>query len=307
MRSNILLSEKPKLELEIQNELINITKSIAIHPIHEPDYIASIVEKLPIKLVDILKNIDKTSKFTVASVFCHQSPKVDFSSTNKPEIGDILFVFCDYDPSSNSTIYNSLLLQAKKVLSASITEVGPQFELYSNWPKFKYWTPKILKGRKVNVLPKTLNAGGKYLLINDTVACPTMYMTAPAINPITGTKSLSEDIADLITFSAGRTFGKKARIYRDGWTKLIWDLIEFSLVTNYNRTTLGHISSPRIVSGMAYMNNEDFSNLSLKDMQSEDILTSVFNNENINTVLECDSNLENMGISTIYIERVCAE
>ena len=303
MRTNILLSEKLRLEQEIQEELVNITKAIALHKIHEPDYIASIVAELPEKLIDIMKNIDKASKFTVASIFCHQSPKVDFSSSKKPEIGDILFVYCDYDYYSNSILYNSLLLQAKMSLKSNITEVGPQFELYSKWPTFKFYTPKILKGRNVNVQPKTLNTGGKYLLINNTGSCSSIYKTAPPINPITGTKSLSNDLADLYTFSSGRTFGDKSRKYSDGWTKLIWELIETSLITNYKRTRLGHVNRPRIVSGMAFMSNEDLSNLSSEDVQNKNILKSLFNYENNHIETESEEYSEFTGISTIYIER----
>lgn len=248
-----------KIIEEIKNNQLNIWLEIcnAIHdcdritkkncktkPPQEPDYVAVLAKSFGPRLAKILKRYTNGLTITVNSIFCHQSPKIT-TRYGTTEIGDILFVL--YNKCKNERItLNSLLLQAK-IGNKNISSTDAQLRLYTEWPSLTYNSPKSLLTRikKENptckggrdVLPKTLNTGAKYMLINST---NDFMNTAVANEHLTADLPLSIEIIQFLTFSSGKTFeNDKTGTNRDDWTNVMWDLIKQAEITQFNRTRSG--------------------------------------------------------------------
>ena len=139
----------------------------------EPDIVAGIVlESTPI-LYHALSAIFGQYGLSVslASVFCHQTPKVTFPAMNKSscEIGDLLLVHI-HTPRAGNPTRNALLYQAKMSSSQPYRVSSgekDQLELYTGWPAFEYVNSPPLTGTRRDVIPKMKHAGAQYMLIDD--------------------------------------------------------------------------------------------------------------------------------------------
>lgn len=220
----------------------------------EPDFIASLTINFSAELFNILKAVFPKSKFSVTGVFCHQKPLADIGHSKDPEIGDILLVYV-YTDKRGSKKFNSLLLQAK--ISSKMTTViaatdQHQLKLYSDWPLFVYKRAGRLNGVKRDILPKTINDGAQYLLIDDNpvyglsgmpgtfpMGCATPAKTL-SIN-----SDLTNEIIDFLKFKSGRAFEQNPSTTKDDWTKMIWDLLDVTKAKASKRKNAGLTSFPR--------------------------------------------------------------
>jgi hypothetical protein len=200
----------------------------------EPDFIAALTLKFTPDLFNILKTVFTNAKFTVTSVFCHQKPLADIGVGKNPEIGDILFVYI-YSDNTRSKKFNSILFQAKisTKLTTTISKADEhQLKLYSEWPTFKYKKAGKLNGVTRDILPKTINDGAQYLLIDNhpyyglagvpgtfPMGCATPAKTLSINN------DLASELIDFIRFKSGRPFEENNSSSKDDWSRMIWDIL----------------------------------------------------------------------------------
>ena len=214
----------------------------------EPDFIASLTLNFTPALFNILKAVLPKSRFSLTGVFCHQKPLADFGSSKSPEIGDLLFVYV-YTNRTGKKLFNSLLLQAKistKQTSVVSSKDAHQLKLYSEWPKFKYKRAGSLNGISRDVLPKTINDGSQYLLIDNHPIYGLSGM--PGTFPMgcatpSKTLNLNNDLAfeliDFLKFKSGRMFEETVATSKDDWTKMIWDILDVTKKKASKRKNVG--------------------------------------------------------------------
>lgn len=222
----------------------------------EPDFVASLTLKFTPELFNILKAAFPKSKFSVTGVFCHQKPLADIGLSKDPEIGDILVVYI-YTDKRGSKKLNSLLLQAK-ISNKSTTVVSAtdehQLKLYLDWPAFKYKRAGKLNGISRDILPKTINDGAQYLLIDDhpiyglagytgtfPMGCATPAKTLSINNDLTS------EVIDFLKFKSGRAFEENPSISKDDWTKMVWDILYATKAKASKRKNAGLNNFPRQV------------------------------------------------------------
>lgn len=246
--------------------------TIGLHQAQEPDYIASLVSKLPNDLIQILGRYIPNIQFNVGGCFIHQKPIVRFTSPQyahyrMPELGDLLIVY--KETKNNEDRYNALLLQAKKSNNVYYTPIHHndqhQYILYTKWPKFEYRRAGRLNGISRSISPKTITPGAQYLLIDEQHYAahwhyPVTFWCAGADNPLTASNSLATALLQLIEFQTGRTFVAKGPNI-DQWSRMIWDLLDISVQSVFNRRRNGFYNHPRnsgdIISFLTTPNNED--------------------------------------------------
>jgi len=232
---------------------VSFVKSCTKTP-QEPDFIASLCLNFTPNLFWLLQTIFPINKFAVTSIYCHQKPIVDIGYSPSPEIGDILFVYIYTDKMRNKKL-NSLLLQAKMSLKIK-SKIAPtelhQLELYTKWPDFTYKRAGKLNGVKRSIIPKTINDGAKYLMINNAggyklpwvIKSFSMGCSIPS-NPLSMNNKLTSELIDFFKFKSGRTFEEDPAKTNDDWTKMIWDLIEISKSVASRRKNIGLNNFPR--------------------------------------------------------------
>ena len=241
--------KKHSLYLDIHRAIEHSIDSV--RNMHEPDYIAALVTKLPRQLSSILQQYYPHNKFRVGGCFIHQKPLARFftsSSSNKkaPEIGDLLIVYKEISHTGN-IYHNALILQAKKADNIYYSPVSHndshQLRLYREWPKFKYERAGILNGTVRSISPKTFTPGAQYLLISEgnlhpcTIYGCTFWCAIPN-DILVASKSLALELIDFIEFQTGRPFvPRKGNI--DQWSKMIWDLLGITSNTVFNRRKAG--------------------------------------------------------------------
>lgn len=303
--NQIDINEKKEiLKALVDNSLRTIvseTAKKARKKIEEPDFIAALSIDFTKQFYQILKTVFPSIIFSVSSVYCHQKPLASFTcSTKSTEIGDILFIY-RYIDKYGGEYYNSLLFQAKisqnPILKLDLP--NDQYTLYSKWPDFTYLRAGYLNGKKISILPKTITRGAQYLLIDDhpvlglSGAFNTFpFGTALAVNPITIEKNLSEEIIDFISFNTGRFFEADPQTTKDGWTKMIWNLIDIAKTKNSKRKNIG-VKFSRL-------NLYQLDGYGISPQEKFSIFTSINNNNNISP--QEIINNEAGGISIIIIE-----
>jgi len=256
MTEKISNRKKISIETDISKCLKCITQdySTKTDKLQEPDYVAALCLCLPQKLKNILCASFKNYAFSVTGVFCHQKPFAKFDS-KKCEIGDLLFVYF-YDDINGNISCNSLLLQAKVLngKNISLSSLGDkhQFNLYSKWPEFTYSSAGILNGKTRDITPKTYGHGAKYMSINPNSVFDksnkNIYETAHANNDLCFNSSLSLNLIDLINFEKGEPIDYRPKEIskiddyswtKDEWSMLIWDIINITRYSKFNRKNIG--------------------------------------------------------------------
>lgn len=290
------------LELLIEKALLDtmvwITKRCKPQ---EPDYVAALSTRFVKEFFNILVTVFSEYDYSVSGIYCHQKPVVDINLDKKPELGDILFVYVDRKQTGEK-ILNSLLLQAK-ITRYSWLKIhqneSHQLELYKRWPEFTYCRAGHLNGKKRNILPKTINDGAQYLLIDDN----------PLTNGIYGGKgmfpmgcsvpddilcindSLSKELINLLKFKSGRTFDSNPCSTGDEWSKMIWDLLSIVAFKYTKRKNACFESFPRI---------KDYNHFCTENMNEGTLLDEalhMYNYENVGNKVD-----ENSGVSVVLIE-----
>lgn len=226
------------IDKALLDAVIWITQKCIPQMPQEPDYVAALSIKFVKDFFNILVAVFPDYDFSVLSVYCHQKPIVDIKQAKKPELGDILFVYVDRRQ-KGKMILNSLLFQAK-ISSVPWLQIHPsekhQLELYKSWPQFTYCRAGNLNGEKRNILPKTINDGAQYLLIDDNpltnglCAGGEMFPMGCATpdDNLCINGSLSSELINLLKFKSGRTFDSYLYSTGDGWSEMIWDLLRIA-------------------------------------------------------------------------------
>lgn len=242
------IRDRIRLSHDIFEAIRNITWP---SPCQEPDYVAKLVTTLPAVISHSLRSLMPGRNISVGGAFVHQKPLasfVKFPKMKSPELGDFLVVCrerraCGY-------VYNALLLQAKcvdDVLKAYVP-MDHQFVLYSEWPLFEYKRAGFLNGVRRSVCSKTITQGAQYLLIDKSHSAN--MFTATVDNPLEGTTHLACALASVIAFDRGRTF--QYSYPRDGWSRMIWDLLTLSAASVFNRRKAGFVSTNRFAGDEAF-------------------------------------------------------
>ena len=231
-------------------------------PPQEPDYIASLALDSTPLIQSALVSILPQYNINVASVFCHQTPKVQFtqSANTSCEVGDILFVYTHTTRDSRE-LRNAILFQAKMatpILTEHIVHklAGPslQLRLYRDWPEFEYLHSGNLNGEVRDVNPKAPHTGAQYLLIepwlsesysffpNFGCSMPDAYLHVH--------NTLGIELFKLLTFQSGRAFeDSNAAARRNDWSQVVWDLITSAFGRTFNRRRSGRVAQPRLTEG----------------------------------------------------------
>lgn len=211
---------------------------------HEPDFVAYIIKNLPLDLYNALK-ANSSYQFDVAGVYCHQKPLVDYGMKPCPELGDLLLVYIEENPSGEKRC-NSLLLQAKRTISNSFPiQDKHQLKLYKEWPKFRYKRAGKLNGIERDIIPKTINSGAQYLMMVGACDKDKLFGCAVPNDTIEFGRKLSENILNLLTFTSGRTFDYNHPV-ADDWTNMIWDLIDIAKKAKFKRNNSGIAGEDRL-------------------------------------------------------------
>lgn len=298
INSNQYVLEK-LIDKALLDAVVWITKKCTPRKPQEPDYVAALSTKFVKDLFNILVAVFPDYNFSVVGIYCHQKPIVDIKQTKKPELGDILFVYIDRKR-KGKMILNSLLLQAKisrdPFLHVQQNE-RHQLELYKNWPQFTYCRAGNLNGKKRNILPKTINAGAQYLLIDDNPLTNGIYDRngmfpmgcAIPDDILCINDSLSTELIDLLKFKSGRTFDNDLHSTEDEWSKMIWDLLQIAAF-KYSRRKNAHLNS--------ISRTNECSHFCTKYMGDRTLLDEMIGNyKNIEVISDDDS-----GISVVLIE-----
>ena len=256
-------TQKRRAYIRISEALKECSKSKNGTELDEPAYVAAIVKEFSCKFEGILRDEFPDENFRVGGCFIHQKPLAEFCdrllSKKSPEIGDLLIV---YKRIRNSGItYNALLLQAKRLKIGDIYEhkIGQneqhQLLLYTKWPKFIYRRAgDRLNGRERSIIPKTITSGAQYLLIdeNGTSCHPywdTMFWCAMPADVFVASKSFALQLLDFIEFQTGRSFVKD--VPKDSWSQMIWDLLEVSFSSVFNKRKNGYANASRSSDGIS--------------------------------------------------------
>lgn len=265
----------------------------------EPDFIMALSTKFVKDFFNILVAIFPNYEFSVLGVYCHQKPIVDIGLTKRPELGDILFVYADRKQ-GGEVILNSLLLQAK-ISSHSFFKVPHsethQLKLYQKWPEFTYCRAGHLNGKKRNILPKSINDGAQYLLINDDPLTNGFYFRRE-LSPmgcaipddiLCINDSLSCELINILKFKSGRTFDGTPYKTEDDWSRMIWDLLKIARSKFSRRKNIQIKSFPRSNECRHYF-SDNMGNMTLLDE---------FFDDNINDEVTDD---RDVGMSVVLIE-----
>lgn len=266
---------------ENQHSIMLATEQVALDCMHaaynlaapalpqEPDFVAMLTmhgaPQLQALLSGILKGTGISS--TTTGVFCHQTPKAKFIDDDgiekRCELGDILLAHI-HSKGGKVQNRNAMLLQAKMAKDADkaggYTIPGSehhQLALYSKWPKFEYYRAgPTLNTQTRTVFPHQAHPGAQYLLIDPAdyfnpkkYSLPpanhypcAVWMAEPVLYPY---QTMSQAVFGLLSFSSGRVFGSRSKMHF-GWTRVVWDLLESSLIKAFNRRNIGVTNEDRV-------------------------------------------------------------
>lgn len=276
---SILLNNSDQLDVKI-SILEALDYSFGNHNLSEPEMIANLTYYLPDYLNSLsLNNIE----FEAGGIFIHQKPYVAPCDPNNAwgkkyvELGDLLLV--------NNLVNNgqvlqrsALILQAKKIHINTAKRVVPdnpeQWDLYSNWPRFKYVTPSKLKNQERYIdcsQEMDIFQGAKYLLIdNDSKHCRLSDYVAKSTQPeLTQFRPFCCEIFDFITGNAGKLFVTDVCDKCDiGWDRIIQDLKQYISKVVLSKKIRGlapyqQINNATRGQGMCFLKDDNLKNLSI--------------------------------------------
>ncbi len=146
-------------------------------------------------------------------------------------------------------------------------------------------------------MPKTINDGAQYLLIDDNpltngfYARKGMFPMGCAIpdDILCINDSLSSELIDLLKFKSGRTFDSNPYLTEDEWSIMIWDLLQIAAFKYSKRKNAQLKSFPRINECNRFC-TEDMGDMTLLD----EALGNYRNMEGISD--------EDGGVSVVLIE-----
>lgn len=303
------IHEKTHIVHDINRELIQSINGLT--STQEPDYIAALTTKFAARLSGILNRSIRGMTFKVGGCFIHQKPLAKFinppyKSMKSPEIGDLLIVFKRIQNGEEQL--NALLLQAKKNNNpwgkTKIQSTDHQLVLYTKWPLFKYQRAGRLNGKRRSIHPKSSTPGAQYLLIDESVSShccycpiccsPVLFYTSPSSSIIQASHCFAWTLVDFLEFHTGKPFVQKHRGRIDDWSLLIWDLLEISVTSIFNRKNAGYSSTKRFSGNvMNFILTNNITDISTNDNNNIDNRDYNIRNDN-----------EEVGLSLLVIEGI---
>jgi len=227
----------------LKNDLNNLLQKFP--GAQEPDFVATLaissVPKIAKQLNNSLKQ--KSIKLKLHTIFCHLSPQIQFKGTSC-ELGDILIVHI-HKRLNGSQFGRALLLQAKMASkNKPISKIPPsQEQLYSTWPRFKYYRSGFLTGQERKVFENNSTNDRQFLLIdktNKTLLCSRLPLNGSSYKPT----DFAATIIDVLQGCCGRNFDS-CKKHGIGWSRVVWDLIEIGKLKLFNRNNINQRSVPR--------------------------------------------------------------
>lgn len=230
----------------------------------EPDIVASLVLNGTKLLEKQWRKIFKPLKIKIAltGIYCHQTPRINFKGMNKKycELGDLLWCHIHSDNKGNIS-RNAILYQAKKSSNQPYkihNNELDQYKLYSEWPEFTYVrSGKLLNGKKRKVKPSAPRRGAQYLLIDDRppeqpesgmLGLLGTYPISSCIpsNPLIDHSDVGMELFHSLEGLSGDAFDDRGTAQKEeGWSRVIWDLLESSVKKAFRRSKSGVIDQPR--------------------------------------------------------------
>lgn len=248
----------------------------------EPDFVASLV----LNGTKIIENEWRKAfnqfgiQLAVTGIFCHQTPKVSFTGMkgNSCELGDLLWCHAHRD-SYGKTTRDAILYQAKKSPDQPYRiskEDSDQLKLYTDWPPFTYVSSGALNGQLRHVKPSAPRRGAQYLLIDDRpperpesgiMGILGTYPIGSCIpnNPIIDHSDIGLEFVHSLELLSGDPFDdRKTASKENGWSKVVWDILESSAQKAFRRVRSGYSNEPRTagaspseIDGCFYMTSRD--------------------------------------------------
>ncbi|MBR4838643.1 MAG: hypothetical protein IK004_09515 [Bacteroidales bacterium] len=264
------------------HKAVNTVRSKVKKDLQEPDYTAALAIEFP----KLMNASGKYPTIKFGGCFIHQSPRVKFMGRQKQEsceLGDLLVLV--RKQTMDGERYNAALLQFK-MSDKSPEELKKdgdfkQLFLYENWPEFEIGKLKS----KYDIRPKVVNQGALYCMIQETI--PQFYMAEPMKTmSYCHNNTFGRFLVNMINRQAGRAISEEPARKDDEWSKLIWDLIENSLNTKFNRENVDYKNVTRLSDGFLMLINK------LPDIDS------IINGNDYNGVNDDDSS----GISILFID-----
>lgn len=230
----------------------------------EPDIVASLVLNGTKIIENEWREIFDLFKVRIAltGIYCHQTPKITFKGMigHSCELGDLLWCHVHSDMDGN-IIRNAILYQAKKSSDQPYTiRKGDldQFQLYSTWPEFTYVNSgKLLNGQMRHVRPSAPRRGAQYLLIDDRpperpesgmLGFPGTYPIGSCIssNPLIDHSDIGLELVHSLECLSGDPFDDRNTAKQEnGWSRVIWDILESSASKAFRRVRSGYSNQPR--------------------------------------------------------------
>lgn len=229
----------------------------------EPDIVASLV----LNGTKIIENEWRSVfnsvgiRIAVTGIYCHQTPKVNFSGMKGKscELGDLLWCHVHSDIDGN-VIRNAILYQAKKSADQPYRLRGndeDQLKLYSTWPEFTYVSSGALNRQTRHVKPAAPRRGAQYLLIDERppeqpesgiLGVPGTYPIGSCVpsDQILNHCDLGLELVHSLELLSGDPFDdRNTAIQENGWSKVVWDILESSAQKAFRRVKSGYGNQPR--------------------------------------------------------------
>lgn|GEM_PF-618905 len=230
----------------------------------EPDIVASLVLNGTKIIENEWQKILNPFKVRIAltGIYCHQTPKINFNGMagHSCELGDLLWCHVHVDIDRNVS-RNAILYQAKKSSEQPyIIRKGEfdQFRLYSVWPEFTYINSgKLLNGQIRHIMPSAPRRGAQYLLIDDRppehpasgmLGFPGTYPIGSCIpsNPLIDHSDIGLELVHSLECLSGDPFDdRNTAMQENGWSRVIWDILESSAKKSFRRVISGYSNQPR--------------------------------------------------------------
>ena len=263
--------------------------------LQEPDITAA----LTLYFLNLIKGIIPNVRF--GGCFIHQRPIAKFSDGKGCEVGDFL-VLCRRH-GNGPEIYNAVLLQLKMANRdhISIPANDVQLRLYTEWPEFGL---RGINNSSYNIQPKTITSGAQYCIAREDKASIPLYVATPNHRmKVDGDYTLGRFLWNIINFQSGRQISKESDKNSDEWSKLIWDLLIYTMHAPFTRSNINKKNVPRLSGDFMRFMTDELSSCSdeiieeyFAIMQKDD-----FNNVNHDDHYYNDDNEYN-GISVMFID-----
>lgn len=229
----------------------------------EPDIVASLVLNGTKIIENEWRKVFNTFRIQIAvtGIYCHQTPKVSYRGMHGKscELGDLLWCHVHSDVNRDVS-RNAILYQAKKTSNQPYRIRGneeDQLKLYTIWPEFTYVSSGTLNGQTRHVKPSAPRRGAQYLIIDDRPpeqpesgiwGIPGTYPIGSCIpgNPLLDHSDIGLELVKSLEFLSGDPFDQKnIAIQENGWSRVIWDILESSAKKALRRVRSGYSNQPR--------------------------------------------------------------